>query len=145
MNKLKKATVVLMSLLFVQTGYADGEVEAKYRQGVMKSIGGHMSAIGTSLKNQVHLEDLAMHARGIAMLADVAPNVFPAGSGGEKTKARPEIWEDPDGFSASMNKFVGAAKDMAVAAESGDMAQIGPAVQALGGSCKGCHDDYKSD
>jgi cytochrome c556 len=42
-----------------------------------------------------------------------------------------------------MDQFVAAANQMAVAAESGDMGQVGPAMQALGKSCKGCHDDYR--
>lgn len=125
--------------------YADGEVEANYRQSVMKSVGGHMSAMGNILRNQVHTGDLALHARGLATLSDIVPNVFPAGSDVEKSKALPDIWEDPEAFAEKMGDFRKAAKDMAAAAESGDMGQIGPAIQALGGSCKGCHDDFKEE
>jgi len=30
------------------------------------------------------------------------------------------------------------------ASSSGEMDQVGPAMQALGQSCKGCHDDYRA-
>ncbi len=141
---LKMLLVVVGAMMF-QTAFADAQAEADYRQSVMKSVGGHMSAMGNILKNQVHTGDLALHARGLAVLSDVAPNVFVAGSGTEKSKALPEIWEDPEDFAEKMDDFRKAAKAMVPAAESGDMSQIGPAIQALGGSCKGCHDDFKAE
>ena len=144
-----KRIAVLMMFIWGVTlagvSVADGKTEATYRQGVMKAIGGHMTGLATIMKNQVHQEDLALHARGIAALSDVAPNVFPAGSDVEKSKSLPAIWENPDAFSAAMAEFGVAAKAFAVAAETGDMAQIGPAMGELGGACKGCHDDFKAE
>lgn len=146
---MNRQSVMMMALLagLVTSGVAvaDGEVEAKYRQYVMKSIGGHMSAMGTILKEQVHLEDLALHAEGLAGLAEIAIDVFPAGSGVDKSKALPAVWENPEAFAAAMTRMVEASDEMASAAKTGDMSAIGPAIQALGGSCKGCHDDFKSD
>ena len=86
-----------------------------------------------------------MHARGMAALADLAPGVFAADTQSEKSKAMDAIWEDPEAFSMAMDKFVVAAKNMPAAADTGDRAQIGQAMQALGGSCKGCHDDFKEE
>ncbi len=145
MRKFVSAVCVAGLLIAPMIASADGKVEVDYRQAVMKSIGGHMVAIGTILKNQVHMGDLALHADGLAALSKVAPNVFPEGSDTEKSKTLPAAWEDPEGFKAAMDKFVMAAEGMAAVAGSGDMRQIGPAVQALGGSCKGCHDDYQAD
>lgn len=140
-----KVAAIVAGLGLAQAGFADGKVEVDYRQAVMKSIGGHMSAIGVILKNQVHMGDLAFHSSGIAGLAEVAPEVFPEGSNVGKSKALDSVWEDPEGFAEAMDRFVEAADDMADAAKSGEMSLIGPAVQALGGSCKGCHDDYKEE
>jgi cytochrome c556 len=138
--------VLVLSCLGVgQFALADGEAEAKYRESVMKSIGGHMSSMATILKNQVHMDDLVMHARGIAGLADIAPEVFPEGSNIKKSKALPSIWESPVEFSKAMDQFIDAAEGMALAASTEDMSEIGPAIQALGGSCKGCHDDFKAE
>ena len=33
---------------------------------------------------------------------------------------------------------------MAEAADSGEMSAIGPAIKKLGGSCKGCHDNFRA-
>jgi cytochrome c556 len=143
--KVNRIAGLVAGILLVPSALADGKTEAEYRQAVMKSIGGHMTAIVTIMKNQVHTGDLAMHGRGIATLSEVAPNVFPEGSDVAKSKSLPAVWEDRAGFDEAMNRFTGAAKDFAVAAESGDMSQIGPALKGLGGSCKGCHDDYKAE
>ena len=58
MKQFLNGVLVLACLGFGQFALADGEVEAKYRASVMKSIGGHMSSMATILKNQVHMEDL---------------------------------------------------------------------------------------
>ena len=145
MKQFVNGVLVLACLGFGQFALADGEVEAQYRESVMKSIGGHMSSMATILKNQVHLEDLVMHARGLAGLADIAPEVFPEGSNIEKSKALPAIWENPVEFSKAMDRFIEAAEGMASAAGTENMSEIGPAIQTLGGSCKGCHDDFKAE
>lgn len=145
MKQVVKVLLVVAGLISWQAVLADDQVEAKYRQSVMKSIGGHMASMANILKNQVHTENLATHARGIAALSEIAPTVFPAGSGVDKSKALDAVWDNPEDFAAAMDRFTGAATDMSVAAETGEMSQIGPAIQALGGACKGCHDDFKEE
>jgi cytochrome c556 len=145
MKQFVNGVLVLSCLGLGQFAQADGAVEVQYRQAVMKSIGGHMASMGTILKNQVHMEDLVMHARGLAGLADIAPEVFPEGSDTEKSKALPAVWENPEAFSKALGRLNDAAEGMATAAATEDMSEIGPAIQALGGSCKGCHDDFKAE
>lgn len=125
--------------------YADAEGEIKYRQGVMGAVGGHMSSMAAILRNQVHLEDLTLHADAMADLAYVVPNVFPEGSGDGKTEALPEIWQQPEDFQQRMDDFVEASRAMAAAAKTGEMSEIGPAIDSLGKSCKGCHDNYREE
>lgn len=141
-----KQLLVIPAILMLSGGaLADAGVETDYRQAVMQSIGGHMVSMGTILKHQVHMRDLALHADGLAALADIAPGVFPEDSKTAKSKALAAVWDDPEGFRAAMGRFTEAARDMSAAAASGEMSQIGPAIRALGGSCKGCHDDYKAE
>ncbi len=136
----------VITMLMVSTpAMADPEAEVKYRRDVMKAIGGLMGSMGGILRNRIHSEDLATHATAMASLSKVAPRVFPEGSLTDKSNALPSVWEEPEAFSEAMMEFVEAADGMAAAANSGDMSQIGPAIQALGGSCKGCHDDFKKE
>ncbi|HMP55489.1 MAG TPA: cytochrome c [Novosphingobium sp.] len=71
---------------------------------------------------------------------------FPAGSGpddGIKTDARQEIWTKPDEFKAASAAFVAEAAKFNAVAQAGDLAAVGAGMQALGGTCKGCHDKFK--
>jgi cytochrome c556 len=142
---MRKLVFGIFVVFFSQWLFADAAGEIKYRQGVMKVVGGHMASMGAVLRGRVHMSNLQMHAQGMADIAKIVPEVFPAGSGDGKTEALPAIWEKPDEFKAGLDKFVKAANEMAVAAGSGDMQAIGPAIKALGGSCKGCHDDFKEE
>ncbi|MEX0943085.1 MAG: cytochrome c [Pseudomonadales bacterium] len=126
-----------------QVTLADAEAEINYRQGVMKSVGGHMSAMGAILKGRVHFEDFESHANAMAELATIVPNVFPAGSDKGKTEALAVIWEKSDEFQAAMDDFVAAANNIAGVAGGGNPRELGPAIQRLGQACKGCHDDFR--
>ncbi len=144
-----KAITFLMTCLVASLvsplAQADAEAEIAYRKGVMKIVGGHMTGLGTILRKGVHGEDLQFHARGMANIAAIVPDVFPAGSGDGKTEALKAIWEKPEAFSSAVEKFVTAANNINTAVESGDKAAIGGAIKQLGGSCKGCHDDFRED
>jgi len=142
---MKRMTLLALLVFSSQTAFSDAKAEIKYRKSVMGVVGGHMQAMGTILKGQVHLNDLEFHAKGMANISSIVPKVFPVGSGKGKTEALPAIWEDKAEFKIAMDKFVTAAEDMASASGSGDMGEIGPAIKALGGSCKGCHDSFKEE
>lgn len=69
-----------------------------------------------------------------------AHGLFPEGSGGGDSRAKAEIWSDRPGFDQAMKDAQAAATAMADVSEE---AAFGPALKALGGSCKGCHDKYR--
>ncbi|WP_286829524.1 MULTISPECIES: c-type cytochrome [Kordiimonas] len=61
------------------------------------------------------------------------------------TEAKDNIWENWDDFAERLDKMETDAQAFLAAANSGDMAQIGPAMKELGSNCKSCHDKYKAD
>jgi cytochrome c556 len=138
-------STMLTFTLFTSVAAADAEGVQKYREAVMKAVGGHMGAMANSLKGQVFTDNLAIHSAAMSNLADIAPSIFPAGSGGGKSEALPAIWENPDEFKLRMDDFVKAAKAMNEAVAGGEMGSIGAGLQNLGKSCKGCHDDFRKD
>ena len=142
---MKSIVAVVFTMLVCPMVLADGEAEFKYRQGVMRTVGGHMSSLSGILRGQVHLDNLGFHASGMADLAKIVPNVFPVGSGVSKSEALPEIWENPGDFKAAIDKFVEAANKISTAANNGNAAAIGPAMNALGQACKGCHDNFREE
>ena len=69
-----------------------------------------------------------------------AHGLFPEGSGGGDSRAKPEIWSDRAGFDQRMKDAQAAATAMAAVTEE---AAFVPAMKSLGGACKGCHDKYR--
>ena len=69
---------------------------------------------------------------------------FAPGSEEGKTRAKPEIWLDMEDFSEKLANFRQEAAALSEVAMSGDRAAIGEQLGKTGGTCKACHDDYKS-
>jgi cytochrome c556 len=87
---------------------------------------------------------------GAAQIADLsrkASGWFPAGTGPDvgKTGAKPEIWQNPQDFSAKLHNFQAAAAAFNQAAMSGDVNLIKGKFGELGQACKACHDKYRSE
>lgn len=86
-------------------------------------------------------------AATIASLSLKANGWFPKGTGPEtgKTGAKAKIWQKPQDFAAKLHNFQGAAKALDAAAKSGDMGAIKSRYSGLIGTCKACHDSYRSE
>lgn len=138
---MKRALVAGLAILGLGALASEGEVD--YRQHTMSAVGGHMQAIVDIIQGKVpHTEHMATHAEALANLADLAGTLFPESSQGGD--ARPAIWEDAEDFQSRLAAFREAAANFKTAAGSGDMGQIGGALQQLGQACKGCHDNYRA-
>lgn len=127
--------------------FSSGEATIKYRQALMKAVGGHWGAIATTLKEGDSLGAIAIHAEAVAGLAKAAPAAFAEGSGpmDGDTKAKSEIWEKKDDFAKVLATFAAESMKLAEVAKSGDKGAIAAQFGAAGkASCKGCHDDFKS-
>ncbi|MBL4613264.1 MAG: cytochrome c [Magnetovibrio sp.] len=135
---------VLAALTFSAPVLADGDGEIKYRQFVMKSIGGHMGGMASIIKGQTgNKANFQTHASGLAALSKIAGSVFPDGSDFGETQALPVIWEKPDDFAKAVKMFQSAAENLEKVARSGDMTKFGEAFGGLGKSCKNCHENFR--
>lgn len=144
MKTLLLGSTLLISVLASATSFADTKAAIKHRQGIMEAIGGHFNAsIGTLGGPAEFMPNHKFHAQSIAELAKIAPKVFAPGTGEGKTKAKEEIWANPNEFKEKMDDFVTSANALAVASNSTDMGAYVGAVKNLGKTCKGCHDDFK--
>jgi cytochrome c556 len=120
----------------------EGEVE--YRQHTMRAVGGHMQAAVDIIRQKVsHAEHMKLHAGALANLSEILPALFPGGS--EGGDALPAIWQQPDDFAERLAAIREAAAAFSSAAQSNDSAAIRQAFQAVGGACKGCHDNYRAE
>ena len=71
---------------------------------------------------------------------------FPKGTGPEagKTRALPEIWSKPADFAAAAKMFEEKSAALLAAAKSKDVDAVNKAFKETGGSCKNCHDTFRS-
>jgi cytochrome c556 len=137
---MNKGIVLGLALVALPVTASEGHVD--YRHHVMEAVGGHMQALADILQQKVpHNAHLALHANALADLAAIADTLFPDGS--EGGDALPAIWTNKADFADKLTKFEESAAGMKAAVASGE--GIGPAAQALGQSCKSCHDDYREE
>ena len=156
----KRVTAALVASLMVgSVGLSastahDGDDEqrfpaSQYRHDVMELVKYSGLSILFGLQGKVPTPDshYEHHAEILNRAATMAQDAFEADTRGEegKTGAKDKIWEDWDGFSAKMTKFVGDTAALKTAAASGDKAAIGEATKAVFGNCKSCHDDYRTE
>lgn len=120
----------------------------KARQDAMKSFGGGTGAISNALKAEdTNWEAVRATANRINDNFKGLHANFPAGSGpaeGVTTRAKAEIWSQPDAFKAALDPAVAAADALAKAAQGTDKADIQAKVTALQGACGGCHRAFRS-
>lgn len=79
----------------------------------------------------------------VAVLADYPRGHFTEGSDKGETRAKPEIWTKRPDFDAKMDKMIAAARELPRAARA-DLPSLKKAVADAGGTCKACHDDFRS-
>ena len=112
------------------------------RHMAMEAVGDAMKPLGAIAKKQAPFDAAVVNASATTIADNLkkAATLFPAGSGGGESKAKPEIWTDAAGFEKGMKDAHAAA----VALQSvKDEAAFGPALGAVGASCKSCHDKYR--
>jgi len=85
-----------------------GDVVAD-RQRLMKSVGANWGDIQAKAKAG-NIEGIAVNAEALSIYSQQIPGLFPAGSGTDKSKAKPEIW-------TKWPEFEAAAKNLGVQAD----------------------------
>jgi cytochrome c556 len=117
----------------------------KERHENYEKIGKAMRAANKAIGSN----DLPAVRQAAATVNELAPKAagwFPAGTGPDigKTDARAEIWQQPQQFAAGMKDFQAAAAAFHQAAQGTDVAAMKAAHGKLGGTCKSCHDRFKT-
>ena len=148
MRKLSAVLGIAVALGLSTQALAVDEPEnvIKYRQAVMKAIGGHMASIAGVVKGEVSYTDhVAAHANSMNAMSKTVTSIFPEGTdnGSYKTAALPKIWEDWAGFEKAAQAFDTASANLAGVAASGDKQKLAAAFGALGKACGGCHKPYR--
>ncbi|MFM7403711.1 MAG: c-type cytochrome, partial [Erythrobacter sp.] len=151
-------TATLSALLTACSGGGDkAEAPAtKDAPPIIKEREDNFEGIGDAFK--AARGELEKDAPDFALIAAKATDInaramkieghFPAGTStadGFKTEALPTIWEKPEAFKAAAQKLVDESAKLATVAGGGDKAAVGAQAMAMGGACKGCHDQFRLD
>lgn len=142
------ATVAVLALTQAPELHAQQQPELppalQYRKNVMQGLLHHREAMGALVEGRVqHPAHLGQHSSALRALATMAADVFPEGSGGEPSAARPGVWENRADFEARMKVFQDATYALDDAVRSGDQAAIRQAWGTFGRSCGNCHREYR--
>ena len=119
--------------------YADAYQD---RHMLMEGINDAMKPLGAIAKKQAPFDAAVVKANATTIADNLkqAHELFPPGSDGGESRAKPEIWTDRAGFDKQMKDAQAAAVSLSSVTEE---AAFLPALRTLGGSCKSCHDMYR--
>jgi cytochrome c556 len=116
----------------------------KYRQSLMLTQRGHMAAAAAIIKGEVNFpEQLPVHVNSLAATTQDIASMFPAGSDVDDTKAKPDVWKDPEEFGKRAKDTQKKSAALAQAVSAGESAKYGQLFKDLLDSCKSCHKDFR--
>ena len=143
------AFATLFGLLLSMRAFAQEEI-VKKRKDFMNEQYDSLKAIKKAVE-QKDYSTVELKAKDIMGSMDRLPEYFPKGSTGEKSRAKPEIWERPDEFKRDALKVKEVAGELAQAAAAKDEARVQTQFKALGpespfksGACFECHKEFRS-
>lgn len=119
------------------------------RQGYFKLMGANMDTLAGMAKGEIEYSAEGAQTAADNMAALVSYNrahLFAPGTSSddvEGSRALPKIWEDMAGVGEKGAAHTAAVENMQGVAGSGQ-AEMAGALEQLGGSCKGCHDNYRA-
>ena len=127
--------------------FAKPEDAIKYRQSALSVMGTHFGRIGAMANGRVPFDAKAA-AENAEIVADMAKLPWAAfGPGTDKgapTKAKAEIWSEMAKFKEHSDKLGAESMKLAAAAKTGSLDNLKAAFGATAGTCKACHDAYRS-
>ena len=158
MNRLRVKLLIPATVLMALTAQpliAEMNVDAmiKYRQNVMKSLGGHVGAVDRLVRGQVPLMDqLELHATAARDVARTITTLFPASSippeaefsgATVATDALASIAEKPEEFKKAAQETIDATEGLVKVVQAANRQELPPAFKRVGESCKSCHKDFR--
>ncbi len=119
---------------------------AAAQDGIVKERVDAMKRLGGAARNFRSLSSAADGvgpAETILATTNQLASMWPEGSTGGESRAKPEIWQNMGDFTAKLDALKGAAQGVLMAAKSGDLAATQEATKMVGAACGGCHRVYR--
>ena len=147
-----KSLVALLALLVSLSSAVSAHIEKteplqSLRQSYFALLGMTFAPMGDMVKGKIEWDvarfsgwaDDLHHAAQFHVERGFAP-----GTEQGTTRAKPTIWSNMDDFQSKLDDFRAAAASLAEIATEGDPGSSREQFVATGGTCKACHDEYKS-
>jgi cytochrome c556 len=152
MPKFNRKSLIAASLAAVVTLPAVAHIERteplqSLRQSFFAIVGMTFGPMGDMVKGKIEWNDaqFSAWANDLASVSKVSvERGFAPGSEKGKTRAKPAIWENTDDFAQKLANFRSEAAALAEVASAGDKGATVEQFKQTGGTCKACHDNYKS-
>lgn len=139
---------LIPAVLAAAPASAGAPEQVRSRIDTYRELGAAFKAVNDGLRSsEVQTVLIAQSARQIRNVAQAQYTLFPAGTGpssGLKTSARAEIWTQAPRFKAAQDAFARAANGFQLAVNKRDVAAMRVQAKALGATCKGCHESFRS-
>jgi len=126
--------------------FAKPEDAVKYRKASFTVVGAHFGRLGAMAQGRVPFDAQAAAANAdiVANMAKLPWAAFGEGTDQGETKAKSEIWSQASKFKDVSDKFQSESVKLAAAAKTGREDAFKAAFAATAGTCKSCHDDFRS-
>jgi len=149
---MKKTILTLMALSTAAVSFsaaaqfAKPEDAVKYRKAALTVTAAHFGRLGAMAQGKAPFDakSAADNAEIVASMAKLPWAAFGEGTDGGETKAKPEVWKQNAKFKEAAEKFQTESSKLATAAKSGKEDAFKAAFTATAGTCKSCHDDFRS-
>ncbi len=148
-----KSKLLLALLATTLAGTALAQVKPedaiKYRQSGYAFMAWNMGRIKMNVEGgNFNKDEVVKAANAIQAIANSGMGALylpgtDKGKGWEETRVKPELFTNKEGVGKVAGAFVKEANEMAKVAAAGDAAAVKEQLGKLGGTCKGCHDDFK--
>jgi cytochrome c556 len=124
--------------------FAKAEDAIKYRTSAMFVMSQHFSRLGAMASGRAPY-DAAAAAANAEVVADMAKLPWTGfGPGTEGGKAKPEVWKEGAKFKERQDKLLAETGKLETAAKAGNLDALKAQFSPTAGSCKACHDSFRS-
>lgn len=151
MKRLPASTLLAalaLTALPAAAQFAKPEDAIRYRKAGMTMMNAHFGRVFAMANGRIPFDAKAAAENAeLATLLSKLPyaGFIPGTETGADTKAKPEIWTEPDKFRAAASKMQDEMVKLNTAAKGGNIDAIKAAAGEVGKACKGCHDTYRKE
>jgi cytochrome c556 len=115
------------------------------RRALFKQTTRAMEPIGlmASGRREFKQDELVALVQDLEKLSTKPWVYFSADGNYPPTRAKPEVWSQPDAFKLAQEKYQARVHELLLAAQGGKLEPVQRAVDGVTDSCKACHKDFR--